>query len=873
MKTAEIRSSFQEHFAGRGHRVVPSAPLTPSDDPTILFTVAGMVPFKDALTGRETLPYQRATSCQRCVRAGGKHNDLENVGFTARHHTFFEMLGNFSFGDYFKEEAIVWAWEYIKEVLNLDQERVWITVHPSDTEANEIWTKKVGINESRVVAHEENFWAMGDTGPCGPCSEVFYDQGSEVLGGPPGSKEEDGDRFLEIWNLVFPQFDRTADGSLDPLPSPGVDTGMGLERTASVMQRVFSNYEIDAFASMFTMLTSLLGNNRVAETIRTPSARVIADHFRAAAFLINDRVLPDREGRGYVLRRIIRRALRHGHKLGLKDLYFYRLIEPLLETMGTAYPDLVQNSKRIAQTIKNEEEKFSVTLHRGMELLLNAFKSVEGQTLKGDVAFKLYDTYGFPLDLTIDVAREHGFTIDQTRFNFLMGEQQERARSSGQFAAEEVDHLSVSGEVTFTGYETLVGAATIEQLFRTENGSLVACERLGEGESGRIVLNQTSFYGEAGGQVGDKGEILNSNANFEVDTVSRLQAQFIHHGKVTRGEFSTGSQVTCQVDASHRQDVARNHSATHLLHAALKQVLGDHVDQRGSLVEASRLRFDFAHDKRVADAELMQVENEVNKLILANSAVVTEELDYAEAIEQGAVALFGEKYDDVVRVLSMGNGFSKELCGGTHVSHLGEIGQFKITSESSVAAGIRRIEALTGRGAYAEQVISSGVLNELTQKLGVKQSQLSGRITQLLEERSNLQKERRTHERDTDAATGKDLAYTATAIGNVNLITSVLDNGHAGLMRAFDSLKSRMSDYLIVLGSVEQDRCQLVVGVSNSLVKSLQAKAVISHLSERIDVRGGGKPHLARAGGTATLTELRAALESVPEWVRNLERQ
>ena len=867
MDSAEIRSTYLAHFANRGHRVVPSAPLIPSDDPTILFTVAGMVQFKDALTGAETLPYSRATSSQRCVRAGGKYNDLENVGYTARHHTFFEMLGNFSFGDYFKEEAIDWAWEYVSDVIGLDKDRLWFTVHPTDDEAHKLWTNKIGIDPSRVVSHDENFWAMGDTGPCGPCSEIFYDQGPSVEGGPPGSKDEDGDRFLEIWNLVFPQFERQPDGELEPLAKPGVDTGLGLERLAAVTQGVDSGYGTDLFAPIFRKLSGIVTQNNGIDVVATPSCRVVADHVRSASFLIGDGILPDREGRGYVLRRIIRRALRHGHKLGIDEPFFHTLVEPLVESMGDAYPELSTSQDRITKALLDEEIKFGETMQRGMELLDEALKDLSGTTLPGEVVFKLYDTYGFPVDLTADIAREHGLSIDQSRFDHLMGEQQERARAAGQFQSVASSDISVEGVVDFVGYERLDGESEITQVLVVRDGQLVASEVLNEQDEGAIVLSQTAFYGEAGGQVGDVGEILNGGSRFTVTNVTRSNQQFVHHGQVQSGSFAAAKTVRCEVNQEHRQDVARNHSATHLLHATLKSVLGNHVQQRGSLVEASRLRFDFSHDQPLSMQEREIIEDAVNEQVLTNEVVDTKILPYDDAIESGAVALFGEKYGDDVRVLTMGDGFSVELCGGTHVACLGEIGLFKITSESGIAAGIRRVEAITGRKAYERFRENESLLRDVGVQVAASGDQLSKRVEQLVSERKALQKKLDEALSLNLRDVGSELVESAQVIGEVKLITAVVDGTADTMMASFDDVRSRVDRSVVVLAVADGAKCQLVCGVSNALTKSVSSNDVIAHLSTHAAIRGGGKPTMARAGGTASSEELERAFASLPEWL------
>ena len=867
MDTAEIRSTYLAHFANRGHRVVPSAPLIPSDDPTILFTVAGMVQFKDALTGVETLPYTRATSCQRCVRAGGKHNDLENVGYTARHHTFFEMLGNFSFGDYFKEEAIEWAWEYVNEVIELDKERLWFTVHPSDDEARKLWIDKIGIDQAKVIDHEGNFWTMGDTGPCGPCTEIFFDQGPSIAGGPPGSKDEDGDRFLEIWNLVFPQFDRQPDGELEPLAKPGVDTGLGLERLAAVTQGVDSGYGTDVFVPIFETLDHIVNRIQRVNALVSPSCRVIADHVRSASFLISDGILPDREGRGYVLRRIIRRALRHGHKLGIDEPFFHKLVQPLVETMGDAYPELVTSKERTTKALLDEEVKFGETMQRGMNLLEDALKDLSGKTVPGEIVFKLYDTYGFPVDLTADIAREQGLMIDQSGFDDLMREQQDHARAAGQFQSNATTELAIDGEVDFVGYEQLGGESQIVQVFAVQDGQLVETAVLQDEQDGAIVLERTAFYGEAGGQVGDIGRMTSDDAQFNVVNVTRSNDQFVHYGQVQKGSFVPSQTVRYEVDAIHRQDVARNHSATHLLHAALKRTLGTHVQQRGSLVEAPRLRFDFSHDQPVTNHERLAIETSVNEQILANAEVETKLLPYDDAIASGAVALFGEKYADEVRVLNMGDGFSIELCGGTHVGNLGEIGLFKIVSESGIAAGIRRVEAITGRKAYKRFRDNESLLSELSDRIGTSDDQLPKRIEQLVTERKQLQKQLEDALSMKLRDRGADLVAGAQDIGELKLVASIIDGSAETMMASFDDVRSRLADYVVVLAVVDGSKYQLVCGVSNSLTKLVKANDVIAQLETHFPIRGGGKPSMARAGGTAAPAELENGLTSLAKWL------
>ena len=867
MDTAEIRSTYLAHFANRGHRVVPSAPLIPSDDPTILFTVAGMVQFKDALTGVETLSYSRATSCQRCVRAGGKHNDLENVGYTARHHTFFEMLGNFSFGDYFKEEAIEWAWEYVNDVIGLEKDRLWFTVHPSDDEARKLWIDKIGIDPARVIDHEDNFWTMGDTGPCGPCTEIFFDQGPSIAGGPPGSKDEDGDRFLEIWNLVFPQLDRQPDGELEPLAKPGVDTGLGLERLAAVTQGVDSGYGTDVFAPIFVTLDDIVNRIQRVNALASPSCRVIADHVRAASFLISDGILPDREGRGYVLRRIIRRALRHGHKLGIDEPFFHKLVQPLVETMGDAYPELVTSQERTTKALLDEEVKFGETMQRGLNLLEDALKNLSGKTVPGEIVFKLYDTYGFPVDLTADIAREQGLMIDQSGFDDLMREQQDRARAAGQFQSTATTELVIDGEVDFVGYEQLGGESQIVQVFAVQDGQLVETAVLQDEQDGAIVLERTAFYGEAGGQVGDIGTMISDDAQFNVVNVTRSNDQFVHYGQVQKGSFVPSQTVRYEVNAIHRQDVARNHSATHLLHAALKRTLGSHVQQRGSLVEAPRLRFDFSHDQPVTDHERLAIETSVNEQILANAEVETNVLPYDDAIASGAVALFGEKYADEVRVLNIGDGFSVELCGGTHVGNLGEIGLFKIVSESGIAAGVRRVEAITGRKAYERFRDNESLLSELSDRIGTSDDQLPKRIEQLVTERKQLQKQLEDALSMKLRDRGADLVAGAQDIGELKLVASIIDGTAETMMASFDDVRSRLADYVVVLAVVDGGKYQLVCGVSNSLTKLVKANDVIAQLKTHVPIRGGGKPSMARAGGTAAPADLENGLTSLAEWL------
>ena len=699
MNTAELRAAYLDFFKERGHEVVSSSTLVPANDPTLLFTNAGMVQFKDALLGREDLGFDRATSAQRCVRAGGKHNDLENVGYTARHHTFFEMMGNFSFGGYFKEETITWAWEFVTEVLKLPVEKIWVTVHPTDDESREFWEEKIGLPRERVIDIEDNFWAMGDTGPCGPCTELFYDHGPEVEGGPPGSPEEDGDRYIEFWNLVFPQYDRAADGELTPLPQPGVDTGLGLERMAAILQGVHSNYEIDLFRTLIRAAGQMAGFNDEQAMLQNASLRVIADHIRSSAFLIADGVIPGNEDRNYVLRRIIRRGLRHGYKLDINEPFFHKLVDPLVEEMGEAYPILVEHRDEIVQVLAREEARFAETLNQGMELLNDTIDGLEGREIPGDLVFQLYDTYGFPVDLTADVARERGFTVDMDGFEAAMEAQRARGRAAAKFDARLGQRIHTDGKVTFTGYTEVTGESRVTGLFDEEGASL---ERLPAGARGVVVLDETPFYAESGGQIGDTGLIRSNGATFKVTDTQIAGDQFLHIGELTDGELESGAAVsTASIDEERRRLIKLNHSATHLMHAALRQVLGPHVQQKGSLVAPDRLRFDFSHPEPVSPDELKAVEALVNEQVQANSEVEVKEMSYDDAIERGAMALFGEKYGSEVRVLAMGGDYSVELCGGTHVARTGDIGLFRITGETGIAAGVRRIEAVTGPGALA----------------------------------------------------------------------------------------------------------------------------------------------------------------------------
>ena len=867
MRTEEIRRTYLDYFRKLDHTVFPSAPLVPQNDPTILFTVAGMVQFKDQLIGVETPTVRRAASCQLCLRAGGKHNDLENVGYTARHHTLFEMLGNFSFGDYFKEEAIDWAWNFVMEVLGFDRDQIWISVHPTDDVARDLWTRKIGINAERVVDHADNFWEMGETGPCGPNTEIFLDQGSNLEGGPPGSANEDGDRFLEFWNLVFPQFDRQPDGELVPLAAPGIDTGLGLERTAALMQRVNSNYETDLFSHLVQATARIANIRDPNELQQEPSLRVIADHIRSCAFLISDGVLPSNEGRGYVLRRIIRRALRHGYKLGIQDTFFHTLVRPLAESMGETYSTLSDNLDRISTSLKREEERFAKTLRYGMTLLETEIERLSGKVIDGEIAFKLYDTYGFPLDLTEDFAREKGLTVDRNSFNELMEMQRTRARAASQFETAQDSKLRFDSEVEFEGYESLSVDSLVMDTFKTSDGTPDQVDILNEGDTGILVLDRTGFYGEAGGQIGDTGEISSPKATFQVRDTQRMDRQFLHYGEMTRGALTKGETVATQVDEIRRQDIARNHTATHLLHEALKRVLGPHVQQRGSLVAPDRLRFDFSHDQALTQDEIEALEDMVNDQIALNSEVKTEVMPYDEAIASGAVAMFGEKYDDFVRVLDVGNGFSVELCGGTHVPFVGEIGSLKVYAETSIAAGTRRIEAVTGREAQARARANERTLQELAQIFQTQTGELPGRVQSLLEEKAELQQQIRTLSQRSHADVGKELVDSAREINGVSVVSAQINGDAKVMMSIYDEIASRLPSRVIVLSVELGGKVQLVCGVSKDLGEQMRADELAQFVGAQVGARGGGTPELARAGGGTNATALPDALRSVETWV------
>ena len=865
MKTDEIRSAFLDFFAERGHRVVPSSSLVPANDPTLLFTNSGMVQFKDALTGREKPDYVRATSCQLCERAGGKHNDLENVGYTGRHQTLFEMLGNFSFGDYFKEDAIAWAWDFVTGVLELPRDRLWVTVHPSDDEARAIWTRTIGIAPDRVVDHEDNFWAMGDTGPCGPDSELFYDLGPDVEGGPPGSANEDGDRFSEFWNLVFPQFDRSVDGTLTPLDAPGVDTGMGLERVAAIVQGGKSNYDNDLIRQLVASVARMVGVRDEGEIRTNPSLRVIADHVRAAAFLIGDGVMPGNEDRGYVLRRIIRRGLRHGHKLGMEEPFFHRLVDPVAEIMRSGYPELAREADNITLALAREEERFAETLRSGMNLLDGVIVRLDDTTIPGEVAFKLYDTYGFPVDLTADIARERGLTVDMAGFDRLMGEQRARGRAAAsRFDAQVEQSIRVDTPVEFSGYAQLEGSAEVLGLF--DEGTAV--DALEEGQSGVVVLDTTPFYAEAGGQVGDRGELRGAdNVLFQVADTTKGGDQHLHHGTVQRGALRKGDRVVADVDAPRRRETVLNHSATHLLHAALRATLGAHVEQKGSLVAPDRLRFDFSHPEPVSAAELRRIEAVVNARIRENSEVVTEQLSYRDAIDKGAVALFGEKYGDSVRVLTMGDGFSVELCGGTHVRRTGDIGVLRIVSEEGIAAGVRRIEAVTGARALSWFDEGERELAAAGAAVRAQRQEVAEKVRRLVDETRDLHKEIDSLRARLAANEGADLAGRAVGVNGINVLATVVDGDSDSLPTTMDALRDRLGDSVVVLGHIGP-KVSLIAGVSKPLTGKLNAGEVLRFVAAQVGARGGGRPDMARGGGGDRPDKLAAALDSVVDWVR-----
>ncbi|AJI95091.1 alanine--tRNA ligase [Yersinia ruckeri] len=866
--TAEIRQAFLDFFHSKGHQVVSSSSLVPNNDPTLLFTNAGMNQFKDVFLGLDKRAYTRATTSQRCVRAGGKHNDLENVGYTARHHTFFEMLGNFSFGDYFKHDAINFAWELLtsEKWFNLPKEKLWVTVYETDDEAYDIWANDVGVPRERIIRigdkgaafASDNFWQMGDTGPCGPCSEIFYDHGDHIWGGPPGSAEEDGDRYIEIWNIVFMQFNRQSDGTMLPLPKPSVDTGMGLERIAAVLQHVNTNYEIDLFRDLITAVVEVTG----ASDLSSKSLRVIADHIRSCAFLISDGVIPSNEGRGYVLRRIIRRAIRHGNILGAKETFFYKLVAPLITVMESAADELKQQQAMVEQVLKTEEEQFARTLERGLALLDEELSQLTGDTLDGETAFRLYDTYGFPVDLTADVCRERNLKVDEAGFEQAMEAQRRRARESSGFGADYNSLIRVDTASEFLGYDHIEQQATVIALFR--NGEAV--DEVHAGEDAVVVLNQTPFYGESGGQVGDEGVLKSAMADFIVSDTQKYGQAIGHLGQLSRGILRVNDSVNAVVDSVRRNRIRLNHSATHLLHAALRKTLGEHVAQKGSLVNDKYLRFDFSHFEAMKPEQIRQVEDLVNAQIRRNLPIQTELMELDEAKEKGAMALFGEKYDDQVRVLTMGD-FSTELCGGIHANRTGDIGLFRILTESGTAAGIRRIEAVTGEGAMALLHQQSDLLQNIAHLVKGDSNNLTDKIRTVLDRSKALERELQQLKDQQAAQESASLSASAKQVNGVKLLVSRLDNVEGKMLRTMvDDLKNQLGSAIIVLATTADDKVSLIVGVTKDLTNRVKAGELIADIAQKVGGKGGGRPDMAQAGGT-DVQALPSALASVEAWV------
>lgn len=851
MKSAEIREAFLRFFEEQGHTRVASSSLIPGNDPTLLFTNAGMNQFKDCFLGQEKRAYTRAVSSQKCVRAGGKHNDLENVGYTARHHTFFEMLGNFSFGDYFKRDAITYAWTFLTGVLKLPQDKLWVTVYASDDEAYDIWTKEIGVPAERMVRigdnkgapyASDNFWTMGDTGPCGPCTEIFYDHGADIWGGPPGSPEEDGDRYIEIWNNVFMQFNRTADGVLHPLPAPSVDTGMGLERVSAVLQHVNSNYEIDLFKSLLDAAAKAIGCANEGQA----SLKVVADHIRSCGFLIADGVLPSNEGRGYVLRRIIRRACRHGNKLGANGSFFYQIVAALVAEMGEAFPELKNQQAHIERVLKAEEEQFAKTLEQGLKILEQDLAGLKGSVVPGDVVFKLYDTYGFPMDLTGDIARERELTLDEAGFEREMQAQRERARSASSFGMDYNSLIKVDTPTLFNGYATHTDEAKVIALYKEGQ----AVQQLAEGEEGVVILDTTPFYAESGGQVGDRGYLQSNAGRFDVRDTTKTAGAFLHHGVVVLGGLSVGQALTATVDAQMQQATSLNHSATHLLHAALRLVLGDHVQQKGSLVDSVRLRFDFSHFESIKPEQLKALEDIVNDQIRKNTPVATEEMDIESAKQKGAMALFGEKYGDTVRVLTMGGDFSVELCGGIHAKRTGDIGLFKIVSEGGVASGVRRIEAVTGAVALAYLNAAEDQLKEAAQLVKGSRDNLIDKLAAVLERNRVLEKQLEQLQAKAASAAGDDLSGSALEVKGVKVLAARIDNQDGkALLALVDQLKNKLGQGVILLGGVHEDKVVLVAGVTKDLTASLKAGDLMKQAAAAVGGKGGGRPDMAQGGG------------------------
>jgi len=862
MTSAELRSAFLEFFRQRGHSVEASSSLIPANDPTLLFTNAGMVQFKDVFLGREQREFTKATTSQRCVRAGGKHNDLENVGYTARHHTFFEMLGNFSFGDYFKKDAIHYAWDFLTKEMEIPAEKLWVTVFEEDAEAEQIWLEDIGVDKNRLskIGAKDNFWSMGDTGPCGPCTEIFYDHGEHIAGGAPGTPDEDGDRYIEVWNLVFMQYDRAADGTLTPLPKPSVDTGMGLERIAAVSQGVHSNYEIDLFQKLLTAAAKLANTTDLNQS----SLRVIADHIRSCAFLIADGVMPSNEGRGYVLRRIIRRAIRHGYRLGIHEVFFYQLVAPLVEEMGEAFPELKANQAQVERVLQKEEQRFAETLGQGMKILEACVAKLHGTVISGDVVFQLYDTYGFPVDLTADFARENNLTVDHAGFEIAMNAQRDRARSASSFGGDYHQDIKLDSQTEFTGYDHLDDTAHIVALYQQGQ----AVDHLNAGEEGLVVLDKTPFYAESGGQVGDSGQIVVAGAVFEVsDTQKQGGTLFLHKGKLVSGALSTGQTALTTVNATVRKATELNHSATHILHAALRQTLGDHVTQKGSLVNPERLRFDFSHFEPVTDEQIAVLERLVNEQIRLNNPVSAQVMAKDDAVKAGAMALFGEKYGAEVRVLKIGE-FSTELCGGTHVDRAGDIGCFKIISETGVAAGVRRIEAVTGQGCIDWLAERDKALTSIASLLKSPADKTAEKVEQLLEKNRSLEKQLERLTAKLASAAGNELIAQAVEINGVKVLAVKLNDVAASSLRDMaDQLKNKLGTCAIVLAVVDGDKVSLVAGVSKDTMGKVKAGELVNFVATQVGGKGGGKPDLAQAGGTNPAA-LAGALAGVTAWVQ-----
>ena len=862
MKSSEIRECFLKFFEKHNHEIVTSSSLVPANDPTLLFTNAGMVQFKEVFLGGESRSCNRATSSQRCVRAGGKHNDLENVGYTARHHTFFEMLGNFSFGDYFKKDAIAFAWEFLTEILKLPPSRLWVTVHESDDEAENIWINEIGIDPSRLSRlDEDNFWQMGDTGPCGPCTEIFWDHGPDVPGGPPGSENDDLDRYIEIWNLVFMQYEKSADGKMNPLPKPSIDTGMGLERISAVMQGVHSNYEIDIFKDLINATAKITG----CKDKNNDSLKVISDHIRSCSFLILDGVTPSNEGRGYVLRRIIRRALRHGNKLGIKEEFFYKLVPVLRELMGDAYPDLIAHQDKICKVLKKEEIQFSKTLDKGMAIFQNYLAGTTNSVIPGDLIFKLYDTYGFPVDLTNDIARENGLEIDMEGYNRCMQEQIARGRSASQFSVDYSEQVNLPGKTEFIGYDHSDTNATVLGIYAENN----AVDEIKEGDQVGIILDKTVFYAESGGQVGDTGIIETETSLFNVVDCKKVGTHFMHFGHLKHGAISRGDKVKVEIDTERRQSITCNHSATHLLHEALRLVLGDHVEQRGSMVDGDRFRFDFSHDTSVSAEEIRKVENIVNMEIMRNKKVVTTSMSMEEAQKKGARALFGEKYGDVVRVVNIGEDFSVELCGGTHVNRSGEIGLVKVALETSVASGIRRIESCSGAKATELCNAQQDQLSAISNVVRGSKGDLPLRIKNLVDENKNLQKEVKVLKQKLASTAGNEIMQGIIKIGEISLLTKVIEDSDASSLRTIaDQIRSKLDNGVFFLVGLNNSKAALVSGVTGHASDKINASHLMKFVSEQVDGKGGGRPDMAQ--GIANNTDnLESALDSVVEYLNN----